>query len=93
MTETSLGEWLQLEIEFLATKGFQGEALKVELRRLVWLHKRDHLFSELGAARTMEEAWRICAECLEQELSSLMNAMPDILAPEDPKPPVPGGGK
>jgi hypothetical protein len=78
MEETTLGEWLTLQIEFLRGKGFKGDALKVELRRLVWLHKRDNLLELAGDARTMEEAWRTCAECLEQELDCLMSSMPEM---------------
>jgi len=80
MEEQTLGEWLKYEIELLRGKGLHGEKLKAELRRLVWLNKHKDLASSIGDARNMEEAWRICAECLEQELGVLTDAMSELLS-------------
>jgi len=83
MEDVSLSEWIQDQIGSLKDRGLQGPELSKELRRLVWEQKHNDLTSLIGNARTMEEAWRAFAECLEQEMAVLRAGLADIGGPQN----------
>ena len=81
MEELTLAEWLHYKTESLRNKGLEGALLQHELRHTVWSERHKLLDRSIGEARSMAEAWRIFAECLEQERSALASAPPDMSAP------------
>lgn len=78
MDELALGEWLLFQTENLRSRGIEGAGIKMELRYQVRLERHKVLSRSIGAARAMEQAWRVCADCLEKELIALRRSVPEM---------------